>query len=174
MAKLIIDGKECRDTWLHPDDTETFPNANFTVSLERWLAEREQILEFVYKTGYAHGVRLRPDSDPAALASDIDRFTLIVIEIDDGGDGRFFSIAARLREHWGFQKELRVIGEVAPDQLLFMRRCGINAFELSDDLDPSQFVARYRRFYQVSGPDPSEENTIGWARRRQSRSSETA
>ena len=45
-------------------------------------------------------------------------------------DGRAFSYARLLRERYGFQGEVRAVGEVLRDLLLYMHRCGFDAFEI--------------------------------------------
>ena len=143
----------------------TPPGRGFTVDLARWLAQRHDLIAHAERTGRPLGVRLAPGDDPMRLADDVGRFTLIVIEIPSATDGRFFSIAARLREHLRYRHELRATGDVAPDQLSFMQRCGINAFEIGDHVDVERFIRRYRRFYQTSGPLTTRDNQIRLARR---------
>ena len=170
MTRLVVDGRECADTWAHLAAGDAPGSRDFTVGIDRWLAERREILAHVGRTGRLVGVRLGVDTDPASLADDVGRLALIVIEIPSAADGRFFSIAARVREHLRYGGELRVTGDVAPDQLSFMRRCGINAFELGDDVDVERFVRRYERFYQSSGAMTTGDNLIRLARRRVARS----
>ena len=144
----------------------TPPGRGFTVDLARWLAQRDELIAHAERTGRRLGVRLATGDDPMHLAGDIGRFALIIVEIPSSADGRFFSIAARLREHLHYPRELRVTGDVAPDQLSFMQRCGINAFEIGDQVDVERFLRRYRRFYQSSGPLTTRDNLITLARRR--------
>ena len=162
MTTLVIDGRECADIWEHLSQGEAPGGRDFTVEIARWHEQRRDLIAHVERTGCALGIRLSNDSDPIGLANDINRFTLVVIEIPSSADGRFFSIAARLREHLGYRCELRVTGDVAPDQLSFMRRCGINAFELGDHVDIGSFTRRYQRYYQserlddhAGQPDPT-------------------
>ena len=169
MTRLVVDAGERADSWKHLADGETLAGRDFTVSIARWREQRRDILAHVERIGRSLGVRLAIDNDPASLADDIERFALIVIEIPSSADGRFFSIAARLREHLHYRGELRVIGDVAPDQLSFMQRCGINAFELGDRVDIDRFIRRYERFYQSSGPLTTRDNLIRRARRRYAR-----
>ena len=167
MTRLVVDGTERPDTWVHLTGGGEAPaDRDFTVGVARWLDQRGDLLAHVERTGRRLGVRLAIDSDPVRLADDIDRFGLVAIEIPNFADGRFFSIAARLREHLRYRGELRVTGDVAPDQLSFMQRCGINAFELGEHVDIERFVHRYRRFYQSSGSLTTRENLIPAARRR--------
>ena len=167
MTRIVVDGRERPDTWVHlAGGSEAPADRDFTVGIARWLEQRGEILAHVERTGKLLGVRLAIDTDPTRLAGDIDRFALIAIEIPSSADGRFFSIAARLREHLRYRGELRVTGDVAPDQLSFMQRCGINAFELGDHVDIERFIHRYRRFYQSSGSLTTRENLIPAVRQR--------
>ena len=170
MTRLVVDGAERADTWEHLGAGDAPGARDFTVGIDRWIEERREIVAHVERTGRSVGVRLGADTDPASLAGDVGRLALIVIEVPRSADGRFFSIAARVREHLGYRGELRVTGDVAPDQLSFMRRCGINAFELGDDVDVERFIRRYERHYQSSGAMTTDDNLIRLARRRLARS----
>ena len=169
MTKLVVDGSERADGWDHLAGGEAPAGRDFTVSIVRWLEQRSNLVAHVERTGRSLGVRLAIDSEPTSLADDIERFALIVIEIPNSADGRFFSIAARVREYLHYRGELRVTGDVAPDQLSFMQRCGINAFELGDNVDIERFIHRYQRFYQTSGSAIAPDNLIRLARRRRAR-----
>ena len=166
MTKLIIDGKESNDTWVHLTDDELLSHYDFTVTVNRWHTEQDDIVSHLAQTGARLGVRLALDSDPLLLGPDIDRFDLVVIEIPDAADGRFFSIAARVREHLRYSGELRVTGMVAIDQLTFMQRCGINSFAIGDPIDIASFTSRYQRHYQSSTRSAPSERLIRKARRR--------
>ena len=174
MTRLVVDGRERADTWEHLAGDAAPSGVDFTVDIARWLGQRDELLAHVAPTGGALGVRLAIDTDPAILLDDIRHFALIVVEIPDAADGRFFSIAARLREQLHYRGELRVTGDVAPDQLSFMQRCGIDAFELGDGVDFERFIRRYERFYQPSGALAADAATgndsIRVARRRVGRS----
>ena len=151
MTRLVVDGRERTDTWEHLTDDAAPSSGDFTVDVARWLGQRDELLAHAARTGGALGVRLGIDTDPAILLDDIRYIALVVVEIPSAADGRFFSVAARLREQLRYRGELRVTGDVVPDQLSFMRRCGIDAFELGDGVDIERFIRRYERFYQSSG-----------------------
>ena len=57
----------------------------------------------------------------------------MALEFPKFGDGRAFSYARLLRERYGFTGEVRAVGEVLYDQLVFMHRCGFDAFEIAAD-----------------------------------------
>ena len=174
MTRLVVDVRERADTWEHLTGDATPSGGDFTVDITRWLGQRDEFLAHVAHTGGALGVRLAIDTDPATLLGDVRRFALVVVEIPNAADGRFFSIAARLREQLHYRGELRVTGDVAPDQLSFMQRCGIDAFELGDGVDIERFMRRYERFYQSSGAAAvnraTDDDSIRLARRRIGRS----
>ena len=73
-------------------------------------------------------------------------------------------MARVLRDRYGFKGEIRATGGVLRDQLLFMRRCGIDAFELPDRALSENWLAafdEYDVFYQ-----PAEDNRPWIARQR--------
>ena len=164
MTKLIIDGALVEDIWLRLSDEESVPEGHVTVSFSRWLAQRDVLIERRRTARSSLGVRLTLDDDPLRLHDDSALFDLIVIESTAPADGRLFSIAARVREHVMYRGELRVVGQIAPDQLAFMRRCGINAYQLDADIDVVQFLSNFQRHYQSGGPHDAMGNGIGEAR----------
>jgi len=174
VTRLVAGGRERVDIWEHLTGDAAPTGGDFTVAVARWLDQRDELLAHVVRTGRSLGVRLAIETDPAILLDDIRRFALVVLEIPNAADGRFFSIAARLREQLHYRGELRVTGDVAPDQLSFMQRCGIDAFELGDGVDIERFIRRYERFYQSSGAMAADAATgndsIRVARRRVGRS----
>ena len=166
MNKLIIDGAEHTDQWRHLADDEALPQTNFTVDISRWETQRDAILSHIEQSKAALGLRIGASFDPLTLMDDVGRFELIVIHIEDPVDGRFFSIATRLREHLHYRHEIRVSGRVAPDQLVFMQRSGINGFDLDEEVDIERFLTRYRRFYQAGTHATHDDELIRQARRK--------
>lgn len=81
------------------------------------------------------GVWLAPDDEPAQLAADFDSISLIGIDFPIFRDGRGYSSARLLRDRYGWQGELRALGDVLRDQLLYMSRCGFDAFAVRADKD---------------------------------------
>src|SRR5205814_2587908 len=57
------------------------------------------------------GVWLDASEGPEAIAGDLQRFALIAVNFPKFGDGRGYSIARLLRERYGYQGELRAIGD---------------------------------------------------------------
>ncbi|MGY3727331.1 MULTISPECIES: DUF934 domain-containing protein [Cobetia] len=58
---------------------------------------------------------------------------LLAVDFPNFNDGRGYTLARLMRERYGFQGEIRAIGDVLVDQLHYMSRCGIDAFQLRSD-----------------------------------------
>src|SRR3546814_6520329 len=100
------------------------------------------------------GLRLKSDQSPAGIAEDLGHFQLVALEFPRFGDGRAYSYARLLRERYGFKGELRAVGNVLRDQLLFMLRCGFDAFEVANEnaVDAwREALAEFDLFYQPTG-----------------------
>ena len=68
-------------------------------------------------------------------------------------DGRAYSYARLLRNHYGYQGELRAVGDVLLEQLHFMQRVGFNAFAINGNSPLEDFEIADRDFsawYQPS------------------------
>src|SRR5688572_13351699 len=130
---LIKAGKVVADTFVDATAAEAIPPAGAViVSLEQWQAQRDALLA----RGTPIGLRLHSDQSPELVADDVPRFALIALEFPKFRDGRAYSYARLLRERYGFEGELRAVGDVLMEQLLFMLRTGFDAFDLQQSPDP--------------------------------------
>jgi uncharacterized protein (DUF934 family) len=159
MTKLIKDRRLQSDTWqlldrdvdrwltvgeagLVPD----FPDAGDLIApLKLWRLRRDGLLG----RGGRSGVWLAAEDDPAALADDLDRLPLVAVHFPKFSDGRGFSTARLLRERYRFTGELRAVGDVLRDQLLFLARCGFDAFALREDQDAAAAAAAFDEFTEA-------------------------
>ncbi len=96
------------------------------------------------------GVRLSPEDDPAALLPYLEKLTLIEVSFPKYADGRGYSQAQLLRRRYGYTGELRAVGHVLRDQILYLDRSGFDAFEttrasLSGVMEA---LKEYSAFYQ--------------------------
>jgi uncharacterized protein (DUF934 family) len=91
-------------------------------------------------------IRLQPNDDPAAVAGRLAGAARVEIDFPKFGDGRGFSLARLLRERYGYQGELRAVGDVFRDQLFYMESCGFDAFELRDGEDPEAALPWFEAF----------------------------
>jgi uncharacterized protein (DUF934 family) len=140
---LIKGGCFVTDPWRHLDDAAPAPEGEaVTVSLKRWSSEGDAL----YRRKGDLGLRLPNDVPPTTLATDIERFLLVMLSFPRFTDGRAYSQARLLRTRLGFAGELRATGDVLRDQLLFMRRCGIDAFEVSERALAENWLAAFEDF----------------------------
>jgi uncharacterized protein (DUF934 family) len=140
---LLREGRVAEDAWRHLDDGDPLPESDAaTVSFKRWSAERDTL----YRRNGRIGLRLPNDVPPVNLAADVERFELITLSFPRFTDGRAYSQARLLRGRLGFAGELRATGDVLRDQLLFMRRCGIDAFEVGDRAVAEDWLGALRDF----------------------------
>ena len=148
---LLKDGRITADEWIEVRDDAPLPDgAPAIVSLARWQRERTELAR---RTGRL-GLRLPNNASVADIAPDLGRFELIALDFPKFSDGRAYSQARLLRERHGFAGEIRATGAVLRDQLLFMQRCGMDAFIVRDE----QAAEAWRRasgeigvFYQPTG-----------------------
>lgn len=145
---LIKDGVEAKDSFVNACHLDTLPaSGDIIVSLEQWNEHRDILLA----RGTQLGVTLKSDQHPDSIADDLQHFALVALEFPAFTDGRAYSYARILRDQYGFAKELRAVGDVLLEQLLYMNRVGINAFDIVGDNDLEQWkvaAADYTVWYQ--------------------------
>jgi uncharacterized protein (DUF934 family) len=125
---LVKNGELVESSFVDASAAESIPPAGpVIVSLEQWQAQRAALLA----RGTPLGIRLRSDQPPELIAADLAHFALVALEFPKFRDGRAYSYARLLRERYGFEGELRAVGEVLLEQLFFMLRTGFDAFELT-------------------------------------------
>jgi uncharacterized protein (DUF934 family) len=69
------------------------------------------------------------------LQNDVKNLPVIAVDFPKFADGRGYSIAFHLRSRFGYRGELRAIGDVLRDQLLYMQRVGFDAYATRSDKD---------------------------------------
>ncbi|RVQ66005.1 DUF934 domain-containing protein [Croceicoccus ponticola] len=98
----------------------------------------------------AGAVRIEPGDDARELLPHLAHVRRVEINFPVFGDGRGYSAARILREA-GFEGEIRAVGDVAVDQLAYMRRCGFDAFQpdkAMNDADVEVALSRWDDVYQ--------------------------
>jgi uncharacterized protein (DUF934 family) len=116
-----------------PPALDALPAGRILVPFALWKEAREALA--AARGAESLGVWLAPDDEPAELARDFDKISLIGVDFPVFRDGRGYSIARLLRERHGWRGELRAIGDVLRDQLNYMARCGFDAFAVRADKD---------------------------------------
>ena len=125
---LLKEGAIAEERWRPLADDEPLPaEGPVLVSLERWQGDESALLA---RAGPV-GVRLKAGQHPEAIAAHVRHLALVALEFPKFTDGRAYSYARLLRERYGYKGELRAVGEVLRDQLLFMHRCGFDAYEIA-------------------------------------------
>lgn len=159
MPERVIRGRRVEnDTWttlgVKPEeDLAVLPPGPVIVPLALW---KERGPELLQRQGPL-GVWLKPDDDPADIAGELDKFSVVAVYFPKFTDGRGYSTAALLRTRYGYRGELRAFGDVGRDQLFYLARCGFDAFRLADHRDPESALASFHDFsipYQGSVEDP--------------------
>jgi uncharacterized protein (DUF934 family) len=117
------------DHWQRLADDDPLPDLDaLPVLVSTTRAERDRALLNARPGSW--GVWIPGDAEPGPIIEQFGDQRLIAIVVAKFGDGRHFSLARLLRERHGYGGELRAVGNVLPDQLFFMRRCGYSSFEL--------------------------------------------
>ncbi|MEZ5893212.1 MAG: DUF934 domain-containing protein [Parvularculaceae bacterium] len=96
------------------------------VSLEDWCKNPQDHAD-------ATALKISNDTSLASIKCDLAGFSTIILDFPAFKDGRAYSQARLLRERYGYAGEIRARGDVLRDQLLFMARCGVDAFEIDSD-----------------------------------------
>ena len=145
---LLRNGAIVADPWARIADDVPLPSeGDVIVSLARLrtgpLPER--------RSGRL-GVALKntdPVSDVVPYLALVD---LVVLEFPKFTDGRAYSQARVLREQHAYKGELRATGQVLVDQLLLMRRCGFDAFEIGGVQNLGAWKKAFEAFSVVYQP----------------------
>ncbi|MEQ8196224.1 MAG: DUF934 domain-containing protein [Rhodospirillales bacterium] len=125
---LIKNGEIVSDDWVRIKDDEAVPEDRPAfVSLKRWQSERETLSRRTAPLG----IVLESNEAPSLIADDLPRFGAVALRFPKFNDGRAFSYACLLRDRYGFRGEVRAIGHIIRDQLLFLQRAGFDAMEVS-------------------------------------------
>lgn len=124
--KIIKDKQIVEDNWTHIADSDEITDGDITVSLSRWKKEKAELINHHGNTG----VRLLPADKVEDIAEDLKQINLVAVEFPVFTDGRAFSHVRLLRSRYGFNGEIRAIGNYMPDQVFYLSRVGVDAFQL--------------------------------------------
>lgn len=153
MTNLIIDGQLTENSFTHLDDDAALPaSGDISVSAQRWLAEADTLA--------AHNGTVAPRLNGADellnVVAKLQQLDVICLEFPAFVDGRCYSFATRLRRA-GFEGQIRAVGNVLRDQLFYMHRVGINAFEIDQGRDAEAALESLKDFsvsYQAASDNP--------------------
>ena len=112
---------------------------NVLVPFSWWIANHQNSDVLAKAKSGQIGVWFATDDDVLKHADLIEQgkqyWPLVAAHFPIFRDGRSFSTAAILRDRLGWEKEIRMIGDVLIDQLLQGARVGFDSFELRQDQD---------------------------------------
>lgn len=160
MATIIKNRQLAQDNWLRlePASDGALPSVphegDVIVPLALWQRERSDLRGRKGRVG----VWLQSNEGPEALVEDFEHLPLIAVNFPRFTDGRGYSTARLLRERYRYRGEIRAIGDVQRDQLLYLSRCGFDAFALKEGRDAQAALAAFSDFseaYQASVERPS-------------------
>lgn len=141
-------------TWV-PDENHV-PRGDVIVSLQRFQSEGRRLLA----EGRKVGVRIEANEQVEELAADLSKISVVALAFPKFLHGQNYSSARILRERFGYEGELRAVGDVLREQARFMVRCGFDTFEVADGSSADQWshvVGRFRHVYQraADGREPA-------------------
>jgi uncharacterized protein (DUF934 family) len=158
---LVENGKIVEDRYVRVDDEAPMPGrVPVIVPANRFLAHADELI----RRDGSLGVAWPNDRRIAELQPWLGHLALIALHFPKFRDGRAYSQARLLREHYGYGGTLRATGDVLRDQFSFLVRAGFDSFEVKKPADARAFaesVARYSVFYQ-----PSADGRVSALRRR--------
>ncbi|MBI3771310.1 MAG: DUF934 domain-containing protein [Gammaproteobacteria bacterium] len=156
MKQIIKQRRIVDDHWtLVAPETEisSLPSGDIIVPLRLWQTHRSTLEQRSGKLG----VCLTGDDDLEAIAAEVTRFPVIALSFPVFRDGRVYSFARQLRQQYGYRGEIRAVGEVLRDQLLYMERVGFDAFEVHPRQNIESALAAFDELtvkYQASSDEP--------------------
>lgn len=131
-VRVIKSSQVITDSWERLDAPALpLPVGDLILPFAFWQAHRDALAGRAGKIA----VCLNGDDALEDFADFLPLFEMIALEFPNFKDGRSYSHARLLRERFGFRGELRAVGDVLRDQLFFMGRCGIDAFQVREDKD---------------------------------------
>ena len=160
MFMLIKNGHIVSDGWktltLAEGDTPQnvrLPVGPVLVPLPVWQARRAELIYREHEHGWPLGVWLAAEEGPEAIEHDIDDFTVIGVEFDKFTDGKSYTTARLLREHYGYKGELRAIGDVPRDRVSYQHQVGLDAFAVRANQKPSAVLSGLLDFNVAKQPN---------------------
>lgn len=150
--KLIKNGNFVEQDFTAIGADDALPDGAVIVPLERWEAERDSLVT----RNTPIGVKLGSGQHPERIRGDLDHLSVVALDFPIYRNGRAYSYARLLRDRYGYDGEIRAVGNVLQDQFYFMVRCGFDALEVQDKITPEiyeQSVGVFTYAYQPSSDD---------------------
>lgn len=159
MALINLTGVQPVQYTVLTDEAQPSEGETVLVSLDRLANENE---DFFHAVGSV-GALIDTEKTFSALEPFANKIAFVAIDFPAFGDGRGFSLAVRLRKDFGFKGEIRAVGNVIPDQALFLLRAGFDTVEATEERIAAfeAALSRFSAFYQT---DIGGQLSVGHAR----------
>ncbi|WP_366658312.1 DUF934 domain-containing protein [Fodinicurvata sp. EGI_FJ10296] len=135
---LLKHGRPVADVWIAVADATAPPAGDHLLLTADQLADYGAV-PVEARPDARWGVTWPNDRPVSDLAPHLDRLSLVCLSFPTFKDGRAYSQARQLREHYGFSGEIRATGQVLRDQFAFMVRAGFDALLVARDADADAF-----------------------------------
>lgn len=155
MRQLVSIAGVVPDRWIRAGDLAD--GATATHVIVPWVDWLKAPSDWRARAGHL-GVAVAPDLPFATLQPHLVGLDLVSIAFPSVGEGRGYSLGRQIRERGRFRGELRAAGEIFRDHVLFLARCGFDAFEISAREDAQAAFGGLKAFsvaYQVPRTEPA-------------------
>ena len=166
MAKIIRAQQVIDDNWnqIQLADSETPSSFDLSAGLHLfplalWKARKQEIISRYKRIG----IWLDSSESAESIADDLHYFQVVGIHFPKFADGRGYSTGRLLRERYGYEGEVRALGDVLQDQLFYLKRCGFDSFALRADRDIEEAVAALADFpdaYQAAADEQARARRL--------------
>ena len=127
---LLKNGSVVEDIYIDASNAEQIPDSGaILISVAQWQEQRGNLTQRADPLG----IVLRSDEKPEVIADDLQHFAVVALDFPAFVDGRAYSSARLLRDRYGYEGELRAVGDVLLEQLHFMNRVGFDAYVIASD-----------------------------------------
>ena len=127
-----------------------------TVDWKQWLADRVELQQW-RSSDSKHHITVVVSTDLPIDHAELETLVTVdklVIDVASFTDGRVFGLGRLFRQKLEFTGSIEVKGDYLPDQVSFMKRCGIDSFAGAGAETASEY---YSGFYQH--PNTLEKHT---------------
>jgi uncharacterized protein (DUF934 family) len=146
---LVENGRIVEDRYVRVLDDAPVPDrVPVLLPAKRFLADAAELA----RRDGSLGVLWPNDRRVAELEPWLGHLALIALNFPKFRDGRAYSQARLLREHFGFRGTLRATGDVLRDQFHFLVRAGFDSFEVKKPADAEVFAKVLERYSVVYQP----------------------
>ncbi|WP_305988024.1 DUF934 domain-containing protein [Roseibium sp. MMSF_3544] len=167
MTTIYKDGEFVEETWTRAEaETGAAVDGNLLVSQALFLEDAE---DYVGREDLT-AVLVEAGDDVEQIVPYLDKLAFVAVDFPSFADGRGFSAARILREHVGYEGDIRASGKYILDQVPLARRCGVSSFEISKPevlkaLKAGEWPEVTKYLQPVGTVDEIPVGTRPWARR---------